>query len=138
MRRGNLIALFAMLAVLLIAWRYWPQPEPQAPSGPPLVKVTVPQLEAAAKSGETAFNNNCAVCHGLNAAGQDGVAPPLVHVIYEPNHHGDAAFIRAAKQGVRAHHWPFGDMPPVENVTDHEIGNIISYVRALQRANGIR
>ena len=47
-----------------------------------------------------------------NAAGQNGVAPPLVHKLYEPGHHSDMAFIMAAKNGVRSHHWRFGNMPP--------------------------
>ena len=45
--------------------------------------------------------------------------------------------IVAAKNGVRQHHWPFGNMPPVEGITDSEISNIIAYVRTVQRANGI-
>ena len=65
------------------------------------------------------------------------MAPPLVHKIYEPSHHGDAAFLLAAKQGVRAHHWKFGNMPAVEGVTQAGVLNIIAYVRALQKENGI-
>jgi len=60
-----------------------------------------------------------------------------VHAIYEPGHHGDLAFKRAAMNGVRAHHWPFGNMPPVQGITRADIGAIVAYVRALQRANGI-
>ena len=106
--------------------------------GSAMVDVTVPDtLSANAEIGRVAFEAKCAVCHGANAAGQDGVAPPLVHKIYEPSHHGDAAFLLAAKNGVRAHHWRFGNMPPVEGVTDGDVKMIIAYVRALQRANGI-
>ena len=105
---------------------------------PAMVNVTVPEtLSANAEIGKVAFEAKCAVCHGENAAGQDGVAPPLVHKIYEPSHHGDAAFLLAAKNGVRAHHWRFGNMPPVEGVTDGDVKMIIAYVRELQRANGI-
>jgi mono/diheme cytochrome c family protein len=99
--------------------------------------VTVPELSETANEGEAAFNRLCASCHGRNAAGQDGVAPPLIHKIYEPGHHGDASFLLAARNGVRAHHWPFGNMPPVEGITDPEIAEIVVYVRELQRANGI-
>lgn len=103
-----------------------------------MVNVTVPEtLSANAEIGKVAFEAKCAVCHGENAAGQDGVAPPLVHKIYEPSHHGDAAFLVAAKNGVRAHHWRFGNMPPVEGVTDSDVKMIVAYVRELQRANGI-
>lgn len=105
--------------------------------GKPLAEVTVPELSSADKAGEAVFNANCAGCHGVNAVGQEGVAPPLVHKIYEPGHHGDQAFVLAARQGVRQHHWRFGNMPPVAGVTDRDMDNIIAYVRTLQRANGI-
>lgn len=107
------------------------------PTSEPMVEVTVPELNAVEATGQALFDNNCATCHGKNAAGQDGVAPPLVHMIYEPGHHADISFQRAAKLGVRAHHWPFGNMPPVESVDEASVSKIISYVRALQRANGI-
>ncbi len=107
-------------------------------SGNPIAKVSVPELSAKAKAGETVFLDKCASCHGVNAAGVEGAGPPLVHIVYEPNHHGDQAFYLAAKNGVRAHHWPFGNMPPVEGITDQEIAQIIDYVRELQRANGIQ
>lgn len=106
-------------------------------SGAPLAQVNVPAFTGAAKEGEALFNANCASCHGTNAAGNDGAGPPLVHIIYEPSHHGDAAFLLAARNGVRAHHWKFGDMAPVDGVSDDDIGRIVAYVRALQRANGI-
>ena len=85
----------------------------------------------------TGGNAKCAACHGVNAAGKDGVAPPLVHKIYEPSHHGDESFQRAAALGVRAHHWPFGNMPAVEGVTRGDVKMITAYIRELQRANGI-
>ena len=103
-----------------------------------LANVLLPDtLSQNAQIGQLAYDAKCAACHGVNAAGQDGVAPPLVHVIYEPSHHGDEAFQRAAAMGVRGHHWPFGDMPPVEGVTRGDVTMIIAYIRELQRANGI-
>ena len=95
--------------------------------------VTMP---AELQKGEAKFNLNCARCHGEQAAGTS-VGPPLVHRIYEPNHHGDAAFQRAAANGVRAHHWKFGDMPKIEGVTSDDVTQIIAYVRWLQRQAGI-
>lgn len=108
-------------------------------TGAPLVDVVVPaQFSAQAQQGEVYYTAVCASCHGKNAAGQDGIAPPLVHKIYEPSHHGDGAFVMAARNGVRAHHWPFGNMPPVtQPLTDAELAAIIAYARELQRANGI-
>lgn len=103
-----------------------------------LADVLLPEtLSQNAQIGQRGFETKCAACHGLNAAGQDGVAPPLVHIIYEPGHHGDEAFQRAAAMGVRGHHWPFGDMPPVKGVTTGDVTMIIAYIRELQRANGI-
>ena len=105
--------------------------------GAPLAEVEVPALSAAARAGQEAFEANCARCHGVNAAGQDGVAPPLVHVIYEPGHHGDQSFHQAVRYGVRAHHWRFGDMPAIDGVSQSQVADIIAYVRELQRANGV-
>ncbi|WP_068117889.1 c-type cytochrome [Tropicimonas marinistellae] len=106
--------------------------------GAPIAEVRVPaELSENAKIGKTGFDAKCAACHGENAAGQNGVAPPLVHKIYEPSHHGDVSFQLAAKNGVRAHHWKFGNMPPVDDITDGEVAYITLYVRELQRENGI-
>ncbi len=136
--KNRLILVFVVaLTVGAIVWRFYWQAPAEKGSGAPMVSVTVPELNNKAQAGETAFNENCASCHGANAAGQEGVAPPLVHIIYEPNHHGDQSFYLAASRGVRAHHWRFGDMPPVEGITDSEVSEIIAYVRTLQRANGI-
>ena len=82
------------------------------------------------------YATNCAACHGQGGAGSDK-GPPLIHKIYEPGHHADASFYRAVSQGVRSHHWPFGDMPPVDGLSDDEVGRIFPYVRELQRAAGI-
>ncbi|MBI5237214.1 MAG: cytochrome c [Deltaproteobacteria bacterium] len=92
--------------------------------------------EAVVKHGETLFNGNCSKCHGLKGAGTDK-GPPLVHKIYEPNHHADISFHWAAERGVRAHHWGFGDMPPVQGVSKDEVSAIIKYIRGLQKEAGI-
>jgi len=89
------------------------------------------------QAGETTFNENCAACHGKQAAGTDH-GPPLVHKVYEPNHHGDQAFQRAAANGVQAHHWQFGNMPKIESVTPGDVDQIVKYVRWLQRQAGIQ
>ncbi len=98
--------------------------------------ATVPVLSDTARAGEQVFNANCALCHGMNAAGANQ-GPPLVHQVYEPAHHQDFAFRNAVRNGVPAHHWLFGDMPPVSGVSDDDVGRIICYVRELQLANGI-
>ena len=103
-----------------------------------LAKVNVPEtFSENAKIGKLLYQAKCAACHAVNASGQDGVAPPLVHKIYEPSHHGDESFQRAVSLGVQAHHWRFGNMPPVEGITRGDVKMIIAYIRELQRANGI-
>ncbi len=108
-------------------------------SGAALVEVRLPAtLSEQAARGKTYYDAVCASCHGANAAGQDGIAPPLVHKIYEPSHHGDAAFLVAVRNGTRQHHWSFGPMVPVQQkLTDGEIAAITRYIRELQRENGI-
>ncbi|WP_432449857.1 c-type cytochrome [Aliiroseovarius marinus] len=102
-----------------------------------MLAVIMPEMDDSYSLGRLAFGAKCAACHGDNAGGIEGSGPPLIHKIYEPSHHGDAAFFRAAELGVRAHHWPFGDMPPVEGITRAEVAEIIRYLRTVQRANGI-
>jgi len=98
--------------------------------------VTASGKASADASGATLFAQNCQRCHGPNATGSN-FGPPLVHKIYEPNHHPDAAFYRAAQAGVRAHHWQFGNMPRVANVNNEQVSKIIAYIRQLQRDAGI-
>ncbi|WP_055686788.1 cytochrome c [Loktanella sp. 5RATIMAR09] len=103
-----------------------------------LVEVAIPATFTEQQAmGQIAFEASCAACHGVNAAGRDGIAPPLVHKIYEPSHHGDEAFQRAVALGVQAHHWPFGNMAAVEGLTRADVATIVSYIRALQVENGI-
>lgn len=111
-------------------------PRDRSPGDVDLATLSIPELTTEERVGQTLFAANCAACHGENAAGSDQ-GPPLVHRIYESSHHGDMAFVLAAKQGVRAHHWRFGNMPAVEDVSEEEVLQITSYVRAIQRANGI-
>lgn len=91
--------------------------------------------------GKKLFAQHCATCHGIDLKGSgkgDKKGPPLLHKIYEPSHHGDAAFQLAAKNGVRAHHWSYGDMAPVPLVTPDDVAHITSYVRTEQRRIGIQ
>jgi len=134
---AGLIALPVMMVVAPVEDTLEPsQVEAVDPTN--MVTVALPKnLTEVAISGKRTFDANCASCHGANAAGQDGVAPPLVHKIYVPSHHGDSSFHRAVQQGVRAHHWSFGDMPPVEGLSQSDVDGIVTYLRELQRHNGI-
>ncbi|WP_237273218.1 c-type cytochrome [Sulfitobacter sp. M220] len=138
---------FALVTIAAAGWYFKQQTDSQTgtrteegrvlPAGA-LATVKLPSsLTEQEQIGASAYDAVCVACHGLNGQGQDGVAPPLVHKIYKPSHHGDMAFVLAAQNGVRAHHWKFGNMPAVEGVTRSDILDIVSYIRALQRANGI-
>ena len=98
--------------------------------------VVEPALSTAAQAGKPAYEQYCSSCHGVNAAGT-AKGPTFIHRVYHPGHHGDRGFVLAARQGVRAHHWRFGDMKPVPEVTDEELVNLIRYIRELQAANGV-
>ena len=142
----SVIAIGALIVAGGFAYVMWPDAdqsvqttlEAAATGNVAMVEVLLPDaLSQNARIGELAYLAKCAACHGVNAAGQDEVAPPLIHRIYEPSHHGDESFQRAASLGVRAHHWSFGNMPAVEDVTRGDVTMIIAYIRELQRANGI-
>lgn len=129
---------YLVLAVLVagLGVFVWQFVGPSATSKGPTIEVNVPDLSTLAVDDKIAFEANCAVCHGLNAAGTKK-GPPLVHDIYNPGHHADGAFFLAAKLGVRQHHWPYGDMPPQRQVTEPQVAAIVQYVRELQVANGV-
>ncbi|MBO6898793.1 MAG: cytochrome c [Shimia sp.] len=135
--------VLAVGAATFAALQFQPTPvqpvsTPETASTSAMVAVKQPAAHSdLAQLGKRAFEATCAACHGENAAGQDGVAPPLVHKIYEPGHHSDMAFFMAVDNGVRAHHWSFGNMPPVAGLTKGDVKAIVAYVRELQRENGI-
>jgi len=88
------------------------------------------------RDGEQKFAANCSRCHGAGGIGA-AYGPPLVHKVYEPNHHGDGAFQYAVANGVRSHHWQFGNMPKIDGVTPDDVDQIVKYVRWLQKEAGI-
>ena len=141
----NKLTLAGAAAIVVAAGAYvasrGPAPETTQPApaqGDPIVSVSVPEtLSTNATIGRRAFDAVCADCHGADGAGKEGYGPPLVHKIYEPSHHGDAAFQIAVQQGVRAHHWRFGNMPPQPGLTRADVTAIVAYIREVQRANGI-
>jgi len=149
-KSGLFVGAFFVLGIAAAGWQYM-QPAPASTGhsmvppdtsnveqGDPIATVRVPaSFSPEAEIGKVGFEAKCAVCHGENAAGQNGIAPPLVHKFYEPNHHSDAAFVGAAMNGVKSHHWKFGDMPPLEGLTRADVQYIARYVRELQRENGI-
>ncbi|MBZ0217891.1 MAG: cytochrome c [Fimbriimonadaceae bacterium] len=132
----GIILLTVLLGGAVILAARWYDTDTSIDSDGAQASVVVPTLSQTALMGKTLFDANCARCHGNNAAGGNS-GPPLVHKIYEPNHHADMAFVLAAKRGVRAHHWPFGNMPALPDLAESDLTRIVVYVRELQKANGI-
>ena len=89
-----------------------------------------------ASRGADLFVAGCATCHGAEGGGTE-TGPPLVDSTYRSGHHSDAAFLLAVRQGVRPHHWSFGAMPSIPDITDQAIADIVAHVRGLQSAAGI-
>ena len=101
-----------------------------------LAQIVLPPTPTEYREGDSLFAANCASCHGQAGRGS-AQGPPLLHIIYEPSHHSDAAFVLAARQGVAAHHWRFGNMPPQPQVDSAAMRKIIAYVRWAQQQVGI-
>ncbi|MCL4757860.1 MAG: c-type cytochrome [Rhodocyclaceae bacterium] len=121
------IATFALAVLPLTSLAQAWQPPPRPSTG----------LMPNPVVGKPLYETHCAACHGIDLKGSEA-GPPMLHKIYEPSHHSDAAFQIAAAQGVRAHHWKFGDMAPVPGLTPDDVAHITAYIRMHQRRVGIR
>ena len=85
--------------------------------------------------GAEVYQQSCASCHGPDLRGTDK-GPSHLSLVYEPNHHPDDAFRSAIANGTPQHHWNFGDMPPVEGLSDEEVEAVIGFVRSEQNRLG--
>ena len=103
---------------------------------PAVLAAVAARSPADHQEGKESYAIYCVTCHGENGGGSES-GPPLIHRVYRPAHHADAAFLIAVKNGVRAHHWRFGNMLPVPGVTREQVTEIVGYVRWLQREAGI-
>lgn len=84
--------------------------------------------------GKGSYQSNCMKCHGKKLLGTVK-GPSLLDDVYKPSHHADLSFYFAVKNGVRQHHWKFGDMPTVAELTPQRVSDIISYIRWMQKTN---
>ena len=136
---GVLLCLFIIVAAsFLIFLQNEKVTATELKVGEPIANVLVPdQISELGLLGKNIFELKCESCHGINAAGRHEIGPPLVHKFYEPSHHSDQSFYRAVALGVKSHHWSLGNMAAVEGLTKGDGKAIISYVRELQRENGI-
>jgi len=141
MRKPAVLAASMVCAALVLVW--WSGRDGSLPGHDAALNLDSiavfegPDMKVMVEAGARVFEASCAACHGQAAAGGTGLGPPLVHHVYRPAHHADGAFFLAVKNGVRAHHWSYGNMAPVPGLSDVEIAQVTAYVRARQRASGI-
>lgn len=95
------------------------------PSPTPSPSPTPGQLSGDASRGQTIFATQCAACHGQGGAG--GFAPALNTTEFQQKFSQDAALRTILRQGS-------GAMPAygVNRLSDHELADLIAYVRSLQ------
>ena len=86
--------------------------------------------------GVVAFAGECAGCHGRLAEGTER-GPNLIHPDYGPSVRNDAQLRRAVREGMPARRG-YGAMPPSPGVSERRLGRMVTFLRELQRANGIR
>ncbi len=136
---GAAVALFATLSVACGADASErgdsSAAEPIPTQAPDVTAPAGTAAELAIPDGAEVYQQFCAECHGVDLRGTDK-GPSQLSIIYEPNHHGDYAYRVAIRDGTREHHWWFGDMPPVEGISDLEIEKVISFIRAAQQRLG--
>lgn len=130
---GTWIGVGALVVFMVVAIAFFgggsTETGPDAGTG---IAIQDPALVAA---GDPLYQATCASCHGSDLRGTD-IGPSHLSVVYEPNHHGDIAFVLAARNGVQQHHWRFGDMAPVPGLSDADLEAIVAYVRENQRTFG--
>jgi mono/diheme cytochrome c family protein len=86
--------------------------------------------------GRIAFASECARCHGRLAGGTSR-GPDLIRPAYGPAVVSDNQIQRAVREGVAAQDGSAG-MPAVDNVSDRRLDDVITFLREMQRSNGIR
>jgi mono/diheme cytochrome c family protein len=94
-----------------------------------------PSASADVVRGAEVYASSCASCHGADLRGTDK-GPSHLSIVYEPGHHGDGSFRSAIANGSPQHHWEFGDMEPVEGLSDDDVEAVIAFVRGEQERLG--
>ena len=131
MKKSTHSKLAKIIAILVIA----AMPLGASFGAEPAAKKS-PQVPPQYNIGKLLYGKFCSSCHGVDLKGTEQ-GPPFLHRVYHPGHHGDRSFFLAAKRGVKAHHWKFGNMPPVEGIEEDMVGAIVKYIRHVQKSSGI-
>ncbi|MCB1560774.1 MAG: nitrite reductase, copper-containing [Xanthomonadales bacterium] len=89
-------------------------------------------LEEQSKAGSVLFNGTCSVCHQANGQGLPGVFPPLAGSDYIASHSHEQ-LVDVVLNGLNGPLTVNGKnynsvMPPMSQLTDDEVANILTYV----------
>ncbi len=120
--------LYALPVGLLLGGCEAPDPQARLKA----MHLPDPSYRADSRRGASLYAQYCQNCHGVEATGSNQ-GPALRDPIYREKRHADLAFHLAVGQGVRSHHWPYGDMPPVSGITPEQTADVIAYLRRLQK-----
>jgi nitrite reductase (NO-forming) len=88
-------------------------------------------LEDQIKAGQALFAGTCSVCHQGNGAGLPGVFPPLAKSDYlnADRHRAITAVLRGLNGKINVNGKDYDSvMPPMSQLNDDEIANILTYV----------
>ena len=88
-------------------------------------------LEQQAAAGAALYNGTCSVCHQDNGAGLPGVFPPLAKSDYllADKKRAIAVVLNGLSGPVTVNGTTFNSvMPPMSQLNDDEIANIVTYV----------
>jgi mono/diheme cytochrome c family protein len=97
--------------------------------------------ETMVAAGEKTFNQNCKMCHGINASESSGMAPILDSVkTHWPDKTALAKYIKNAKENlqINAHTKALYEtwkdkpqMPPYLGLNDGEVDELVAYLHAV-------
>lgn len=86
-----------------------------------------------AAAGKTLYNGTCSVCHQDSGQGLPGVFPPLAKSDWIASHSTDeliAVVLNGLNGPVKVNGQDYNSvMPPMSQLTDDEVANILTYVR---------
>ena len=99
--------------------------------------ATEPVSSQSFQQGGIAFIEECAGCHGRLAQGTDR-GPNLIHPDYGPGNRSDAQIRQVVREGVPTRRRDYVDMLPTTNLSEHKLEQMVTYLREIQRMNGIR
>jgi len=99
--------------------------------------TAAPASSLSVQQGGIAFAEECAGCHGRLGRGTVR-GPNLIHPDYGPRVRSDDQFRRAVREGKAAGREDYEDMPAARGLSERQLHRLITFLREIQRVNGIR